>query len=50
MSFQDGVIDYLIKAVAVDGEQTRSVHINFERETPSHNTNTKAETVEEWFT
>ena len=49
MSFQDGVIDYPIKAVAVDGEQTRSVHMNFERETPSRNTNTKAEAVEEWF-
>lgn len=50
MSFQDGVIDYPIKAVAVDGEQTRSIHMNFERETPSRNTNTKAEAVEEWFT
>jgi uncharacterized protein len=49
MSFQDGVIDYPIKAVAVDGEQTRSIHMNFERETPSRNTNTKAEALEEWF-
>lgn len=49
MSFQDGVIDYPIKAVAVDGEQTRSIHMNFERKTPSRNTNTKAEAVEEWF-
>ncbi|MGL6344315.1 MAG: DUF4912 domain-containing protein [Waterburya sp.] len=49
MSFQDGMIDYPIKAVAVDGEQTRSIHMNFERETPSRNTNTKAEAVEEWF-
>ena len=49
MSFQDGVIDYPIKAVAVDGEQTRSIHMNFERETPSRNTNTKEEAVEEWF-
>ena len=49
MSFQDGVIDYPIKAVAADGEQTRSIHMNFERETPSRNTNTKAEAVEEWF-
>jgi hypothetical protein len=36
-------------AVAVDGVQTRSVHMNFERETPSRNTNTKAEAVEEWI-
>ena len=49
MSFQDGIIDYPIKAVAVDGEQTRSVHMNFERQTPSRNTNTKEEAVEEWF-
>jgi len=49
MSFQDGIIDYPIKAVAVDGEQTRSIHMNFERQTPSRNTNTKAEAVQEWF-
>ncbi|WP_346289731.1 DUF4912 domain-containing protein [Sphaerothrix gracilis] len=49
MSFQDGLIDYPIMAVAADGEQTRSVHMKFERETPSRNTNTKAEAVEEWL-
>ncbi|MDJ0704186.1 MAG: DUF4912 domain-containing protein [Leptolyngbyaceae cyanobacterium MO_188.B28] len=49
MSFQDGLIDYPIVAVAADGEQTRSVHMNFTRETPSRNTNTKEEAVEEWF-
>lgn len=49
MSFQDGVIDYPIVAVASDGEQTRSVHMTFERETPSRNTNTKDEAVLEWF-
>ncbi len=49
MSFQDGVIDYPIKAVAADGEQTRSIHMNFERQTPSRHTNTKDEAVEEWF-
>ncbi len=49
MSFQDGVIDYPIVAVAADGEQQRSVHMNFERQTPERNTNTKAEAVEEWF-
>ena len=49
MSFQDGVIDYPIVAVAADGEQKRSVHMNCERETPSRNTNTKEEAVEEWF-
>ncbi len=49
MSFQDGVIDYPILAVASDGEQSRSIHMTFERETPSRNTNTKAEAVEEWI-
>lgn len=49
MSFQDGVIDYPIVAVAADGEQTRSIHMKFERETPSRHTNTKENAVEEWF-
>ena len=48
MSFQDGLIDYPIMAVAVDGEQTRNIHMKFNRETPSRNTNTKAEAVLEW--
>ena len=49
MSFQDGLIDYPIMAVAADGEQTRSVHMKFNRETPSRNTNTKEEAVAEWL-
>jgi uncharacterized protein len=49
MSFQDGLIDYPIMAVAADGEQTRSIHMKFTRETPSRNTNTKDEAVLEWF-
>lgn len=49
MSFQDGLIDYPIKAVAVDGEQTRSIQMKFNRETPSRNTNTKEEATLEWF-
>ena len=49
MSFQDGVIDYPILAVAADGEQTRSIHMKFERETPSRHTNTKDEAVLEWL-
>ncbi|ASC74073.1 uncharacterized protein XM38_050470 [Halomicronema hongdechloris C2206] len=49
MSFQDGLIDYPIVAVASDGEQTRSIHMKFERETPSRHTNTKEDAVEEWF-
>ncbi|MBD2086434.1 DUF4912 domain-containing protein [Trichocoleus sp. ST-U3] len=49
MSFQDGLIDYPIMAVASDGEQTRSIHMKFNRETPSRNTNTKEDAVEEWL-
>lgn len=49
MSFQDGLIDYPIMAVAVDGEQTRSIHMKFNRETPSRNTNTKEDAVLEWL-
>jgi len=49
MSFQDGLIDYPIVAVAADGEQTRSIHMKFNRETPSRHTNTKEEAVPEWF-
>ncbi len=50
MSFQDGNIDYPIVAVAKDGEQQRSVHMTFDRATPSRNTNTKEEAVaQKWF-
>lgn len=49
MSFQDGLVDYPIMAVAIDGEQTRSIHMKFNRETPSRNTNTKEEAVPEWL-
>ncbi len=49
MSFQDGVLRYPVVAVAKDGEQTRSIHMDFERKTLSRNTNTKAEAVQEWF-
>ncbi len=49
MSFQDGLIDFPIMAVAADGEQNREIHLKFERETPSRRTNTKEEAVEEWF-
>ncbi|MEH2068877.1 MAG: DUF4912 domain-containing protein [Nostoc sp.] len=49
ISFQDGLIDYPIVAVAADGEQTRSIQMKFNRETPSRNTNTKEDAVLEWF-
>ncbi|HEY9883092.1 MAG TPA: DUF4912 domain-containing protein, partial [Thermosynechococcaceae cyanobacterium] len=49
LSFQDGVINFPIIAVAADGEQTRSVHMTFERQTPHRKTNTKDEAMDEWF-
>jgi uncharacterized protein len=49
MSFQDGLIDYPIVALASDGEQTRSIQMKFNRETPSRHTNTKEEAVLEWL-
>jgi uncharacterized protein len=49
MSFQDGQLRFPIVAVAADGEQTRSVSMDFERQTYNRNTNTKVEAVEEWF-
>ena len=47
--FRDGCQDYAIKAVAVDGEQQRSVMLKFERTTPEDNTNTPAQAASEWF-
>ncbi|WP_107668063.1 DUF4912 domain-containing protein [Cyanothece sp. BG0011] len=49
MSFQDGIIDYPIVAIAADGQQTRSIHMKFERETPSRHTNSKEEATLELF-
>ena len=49
VAFPDGQIDYPIQAVATDGEQSRSVHLNFERQTPERNTNTQDEAEDEWL-
>ncbi len=49
VSFQDGVIHYPIIAVAADGEQLRSIHMKFTRETPHRHTNTKNEAQDEWL-
>ena len=49
VSFQDGVIRYPIIAIAADGEQMRSIHMKFTRETPHRNTNTKNEALDEWL-
>ncbi|XWK86652.1 MAG: DUF4912 domain-containing protein [Phormidium sp.] len=47
LSFQDGMLDFPIEAFAPDGEQTRSIHLQFHRETPLRDTNTKEEAQEE---
>jgi ABC-type phosphate transport system substrate-binding protein len=49
MSFQDGLLDFPILAVAADGEQNRAIHMKFVRETPERRTNTKDEAQEEMF-
>ena len=49
MHFPDGKMNYPIRAVAVDGEQSRSITMNFERGTPERNTNTKEDAQDEWF-
>ncbi|MGF1567129.1 MAG: DUF4912 domain-containing protein [Nodosilinea sp.] len=47
-SFQDGTLEYPIMGVAADGEQNRSIHMTFERQTPQRHTNTREEAQEEW--
>jgi uncharacterized protein len=49
MSFQDGQLKFPIVAVAADGEQNRSIRMDFERNTSDRRTNTKEEAVLEWF-
>ncbi len=43
--FPDGLREAPIRAVAVDGEQTRGITMRFLRQTPLRHTNTKAEAV-----
>ncbi|MFB2877332.1 DUF4912 domain-containing protein [Floridanema aerugineum] len=47
LSFQDGMLDFPIEAYTPDGEQTCSIHLKFNRETPLRNTNTKEEAQED---
>jgi hypothetical protein len=49
VSFQDGELHYPIRAIAADGEQERSIRMDFERKTPDRQTNTKDEAQDEWF-
>ena len=47
--FRDGEQLYPIKAVAADGEQVRSIRLEFERRTPQARANRKEDAVLEWF-
>ena len=49
MSFQDGLVDFPILAVAIDGVQTRSIHMKFNRDTPERRTNTRDEATDESY-
>lgn len=44
-SSQDGLIDYPIVAVAVDGKHTCSIHMKFNSETPECYANSEEEAV-----
>ena len=48
-TFRDGEQLYPIKAVAADGEQERSIRLEFERRTPQARVNRKEDAVLEWF-
>jgi hypothetical protein len=47
--FRDGQQVYPIEAVAADGEQKRSITLEFRRSTPEAHVNTAEEAVAEWF-
>ncbi len=49
MSFQDGNLDFPILAVASDGEQNRSIHMTFNRETLERRTNRKEDAIDEEY-
>lgn len=47
--FRDGEQLYPIRAVAADGEQERSIRMEFQRSTPHAVVNSREEAVLEWF-
>jgi hypothetical protein len=47
--FRDGQQLYPIEAVAADGEQKRSITMEFRRSTPEANVNTREAAHAEWF-
>lgn len=48
-TFPDGDQNYPIRALAADGEQRRSITLDFRRTTPHARVNTREEAVAEWF-
>jgi hypothetical protein len=49
MPFRDGQQLYPIEALAADGEQRRSITMEFRRTTPHANVNPQDEAQSEWF-
>lgn len=47
--FRNGEQQYPIRALAADGEQERSIHLEFQRSTPEARVNSKQEALLEWF-
>jgi hypothetical protein len=47
--FRDGEQLYPIEAVAADGEQKRSITLEFSRTTPEDHTNPREAATPEWF-
>ena len=47
--FRDGEQHYPITALAADREQQRSITLAFRRTTPEANTNSREDSVAEWF-
>jgi hypothetical protein len=48
-TFPDGEQNYPIRALAADGEQRRSITLDFRRVTPHAKVNTREDAVSEWF-
>lgn len=47
--FPDGKMEFPIRAIAVDGEQSRAITMKFERNTPERNTSPKEDAQDEGF-
>ena len=47
--FRDGIQNYPIEAVDVEGQQKRNITMKFERSTPEDNTNPSNQKQSEWF-